>query len=802
MTRSEFRTLLNKRILRLDGATGTELAKRGMPPGVCPESWILDNPEAIIDVQRCYAAAGSDILYAPTFGANPIKLAEFDLEERTNEINCELAKLSRRAVPDKLVFADIAPTGQLIEPYGEFSFEATVETYKRQVSALLESGCIDGFAIETMMDLQEARAALIAVRELSDLPTLVTLTFEPGGRTLTGAHPIAALVTLQALGADAFGCNCSTGPEAMAEILRQIGPYAKIPLAAKPNAGMPHLVDGRTIFDLDAAPFATAALSLVDAGASIIGGCCGTTPEHIRQLSDAIGVRPPCPPVLKKNGVVTSPGRFRRLTPDEPFAVVGERINPTGKKALQAELREGSLELVKQFAREQTQQGAALLDVNFGLSGIDEAETMRRAVGQLVLTTDTPLCIDSTNPEAVEAGLRVYPGRALFNSISLEEDRIQTILPIAAKYGAMLVLLPLTESGIPETATERMKVLDKIIEHAAPYGYTIEDFVADALIMTISANPEAAETSLQFIEQCKQRNISTICGLSNVSFGLPNRAIVNQTFLGMAFGRGLTSAIANPAAAGIMDAIAAGDALSGRDDRLERFLNRFANTESTAPVKTSQGADTRSSQEKMYEAVIRGRQEEALKLLNELITEGAAPGKIVDDILIPAITDVGDRFERKEYFLPQLMQSAAAMQKAMEKLEPLLQEGGERSDGPVFVLATVKGDIHDIGKNIVALLLKNHNFRVIDLGKDVSAETIIETAIREKADLIGLSALMTTTMPQMQVVIDLAHERGLNIPVLVGGAAVDEAFAETIGAIYGADAMAAVRNASRLLGLL
>ena len=415
MTRSEFKTLAIQRILRLDGATGTELAKRGMPPGVCPEAWILDNPDAIIDVQRCYAAAGSDIVYAPTFGGNPLKLAEFGLADRTEEINRELARLSRRAVPDKFVFADIAPTGQLIEPYGELAFDEAVEIYKRQIRALLESGGIDGFAIETMMDLQEARAALIAVRELSELPALVTLTFEPGGRTLTGVHPVSALVTLQGLGADAFGCNCSTGPEAMAGIIRSVKPYAKIPLAAKPNAGMPHLVDGETRFDLGPEAFAASAAALVGAGASLIGGCCGTTPEHIRLLSEAIGNSRPRPVSAEKRGIVASPGRFRRIAADEPFALIGERINPTGKKALQAELRAGCLDLVRQFAREQSAQGAALLDVNFGLSGIDEAATMRRAGGELVLTTDTPLCIDSTNPEAVEAGLRIYPGRALFN---------------------------------------------------------------------------------------------------------------------------------------------------------------------------------------------------------------------------------------------------------------------------------------------------------------------------------------------------------------------------------------------------
>lgn len=803
MTRSEFKSRAVQCILRLDGATGTELVKRGMPPGICPEAWILDNPDALIDVQRSYAAAGSDILYAPTFGGNPFKLAEFGLADRTEELNFELARLSRKAVPEKLVFGDIAPTGQLIEPYGELSFDEAVKSYQRQIRALLASGGIDGFAIETMMDLQEARAALIAIRELSDLPALVTLTFEPGGRTLTGVHPVSALVTLQELGADSFGCNCSTGPEEMAALIRTLKPYAKIPLAAKPNAGMPHLDGDTTRFELDPEAFASSASSLIDAGANLIGGCCGTTPEHIRCLSERIGGRRPQPILPEKRGVVASPGRFRRIAADEPFTLIGERINPTGKKLLQAELRAGSLDLVKQFAREQSAQGAALLDVNFGLAGIDEAAIMHRAVCELVLTTDTPLCIDSTNPAAVEAGLRIYPGRALFNSISLEAERIDTILPIAAKYGAMLVLLPLTEDGIPSSADDRFSVLGRIVEHARKYGYSREDFVADALIMTISANPEAACESLSFIERCAgSSGINTICGLSNVSFGLPNRAMINQTFLGMALGRGLTSAIANPAAPGLLDTIAAGDLLSGRDQGGKRFLDRFGNASSAqTPQGTREEKTVRSAEERLFDAVLHGSQETVLNLLDELLAENADPGAIVRQIFIPAITEVGERFERKEYFLPQLMQSASAMRKAMTKLEPLLRNGDVRQDGPVFVLATVKGDIHDIGKNIVSLLLQNHNFRVIDLGKDVSAETIVDTAIREKAALIGLSALMTTTMPQMKGVVDLARKRGLDIPILVGGAAVDEAYAESIGAVYNADAMATVRNASKLLGL-
>ncbi len=802
MTRTRFHALIEQRLIQLDGATGTELVKRGMPAGVCPEAWVLEHPEALAAVQQAYAASGSDLVYAPTFGGNPLKLAEFHLEQQTGEINRQLAEISRRAVPGKLVFGDIAPTGQLVEPFGPLPFEKTVELYKEQVRGLIDGG-VDGFAIETMMDLQEARAALIAVRELSDLPAIVTLTFEPGGRTLTGVHPVSALVTLQALGADAFGCNCSTGPAEMAEVIRELKPYAAIPLVAKPNAGMPHLVDGTTVFDLAPDAFAKASVALIDAGANLLGGCCGTSPAHLAALHNEISSRRPLPVRQEKRGVVTSPSSFRRLAQEEPFAIIGERINPTGKKALQAELRAGKFELVREFAREQSAQGAALLDVNFGLSGIDETAMMRAGVAELVRIGSTPLCIDSTRPETVEAALRLYPGRALLNSISAEEERLSKVLPIAAKYGAMLILLPLTDDGIPESAAERIEVLDRILAEAARYGYTPADCAADALIMTISADRQAAAVSLDFIEHCsRQLKLNTVCGLSNVSFGLPARATVNLTFLGMAIGRGLNCAIANPSAPGIVDAGIASDALSGRDPQLDRYLAHHAvaaSSETPRQTTPAPAPAAQSPEELLRDAVLRGKKEAVPAILDTLIAAGKAPGELVDGILIPAITEVGNRFERKEYFLPQLMQSAAAMQLAMEQLEPLLRSGGADAAGPVFLLATVKGDIHDIGKNIVALLLKNHHFQVIDLGKDVPAETIVDAAIEHDAAFIGLSALMTTTMPQMKVVVDLARSRGVTAPVIVGGAAVDEAFADSIGAIYAADAMATVRRATELL---
>ena len=794
MTRSEFAALCRSRLLRLDGATGTELAKQGMPAGVCPELWVSENPQAIIAVQTAYAAAGSDIVYAPTFGGNPRKLAEFGLEARTQELNRTLAEISRKALPGKLVFGDIAPTGEIIEPAGNASFEETVNCYKQQVQGLLDGG-VDGFAIETMMDLQEARAALIAVREMCDLPVIVTLTFEPGGKTLTGTDPVAALITLQALGADAFGCNCSTGPDMMARIIAGLKPYAKIPLVAKANAGMPRLVDDKTVFELDPDEFAHAALALADAGANLIGGCCGTSPRHIAALDKLLGDRMPMPVKPEITGVAASASAICRIAPDAPFALIGERINPTGKKALQAELREGSLEMVKTFAIEQSSQGAKLLDVNLGLAGIDETAMMCKTISELVRTVNTPLCIDSTKPETVEAALRLYPGRALFNSVSLEKERIEKVLPIAAKYGAMLILLPLTDEEIPRTLSGRVAVLDQLLAEAAKYGYEPSDIIADALVMTISADPEAAAVTLDFIAECRKRGLNTTCGLSNVSFGLPQRPIANLTFLGMAMGRGLNSAIANPSAPGIADAVTAADALAGHDENLSGYLARFAGAVTT-PAAQKTAEEKLPPETLLKNAVLNGRSAETLKALDELLAAATMePGKIVNEVLIPAITEVGGKFERKEYFLPQLMQSAAAMQSAMEKLEPLLKSCCCNGEGPVFVLATVKGDIHDIGKNIVALLLRNHHFKVLDLGKDVPAETIVETALQNDAAFIGLSALMTTTMPQMRVVAELARSKGFSKPIIVGGAAVDEEFANSIGTVYAADAMATVRAA-------
>lgn len=799
MTRQELIRLAEQKIIRLDGATGTELIKRGLTPGVCPELWCIQNPGAITSVQQSYCRAGSDLLYVPSFGANPAKLAEFGLEDKVKELNHKLVEISRKACPGKLIFGDIAPTGHLIEPNGPLPFEEAVAIYRAQAEALL-SGGVDGFAIETMMDLQEARAALIAIKDIApDIAVIVTMTFEPGGRTLTGTDPISALVTFQSLGAAVFGCNCSTGPEEMAQIIRKIKPYAAIPLAAKPNAGMPRLVGDKTVFPQGPEEFGRAAALLADAGASFIGGCCGTSPDHIACLDKELHHKQ-TPGIRQEiRGVISSAQNYCTFGANTPFILIGERINPTGKKALQAELRENKFDLIRQFAVEQTNSGAAVLDINVGVGGIDQTAALRRAVAETAKTVQLPLCIDSTLPEAVEEALRFYPGRALLNSISAEKERLEKILPIAAKYGAMPILLPLSDAGVPTTSQERIQLLQTLLSEVAKYGYAPADCIADALIMTISTDPRAALEALDFISYCSHEGIGTTCGLSNISFGLPDRAALNQAFLGLACGRGLTSAIANPGASGIVSTIESADALRALDPGLKRFIAGHSNVVRSAekPAQTAQTPD-----ELLKNAVVNSLPDAVENAVKNALSAGFKADYLVNEILIPALTEVGSRFEKKEYFLPQLMQSAEAMRLAMDHLEPELKKDRAASaEGPVFVLATVEGDIHDIGKNIVNMLLGNHGFNVIDLGKDVPAEKIIETAVREKAVCIGLSALMTTTMPRMRETMALLNEKGLPFPVIVGGAAVDAAFAGEIGAIYASDAMATVRAAQKIANI-
>ena len=814
MTRKQFREMIESRVVVLDGATGTNLQKAGMPTGVCPEQWILEHPQTLIDLQRLYVEAGTDIVYAPTFTASRIKLEEYGLADRLEEMNRALVALSKEAVAGSsaLVAGDLTMTGKQLAPIGDLPFETLVEVYKEQARVLADAG-VDLFVVETMMSLQETRAALIAIREVCDLPVMASLTYESDGRTLYGTDAKTAMVVLQSLGADAVGLNCSTGPMEMVPAVEQMREVATIPVLAKPNAGLPQLEDGVTVYRMTPEEFATAGTALVEAGASIVGGCCGTTPAHIKALADAVkGMPAPEIPTEKKRLLATERSVLE-IDLDGSFLVVGERINPTGKKALQAELREGSLDLVCRMAAEQEENGAAILDVNMGMNGIDEKEMMLAAIEELTTASSLPLCLDSSNVEVLEAALRIYPGRALVNSVSLESEKINRLLPVVAKYGAMFILLPLSDEGIPATVEEKRGIVRTILERAYALGFTKEDIVVDGLTATVGANPDAALECFDTIHYCRNElGLATICGLSNISFGLPNRPFVNTAFLTMAIQQGLTMAIANPSQDLLMNAAFASDMLLHKPDSDIRYIGRMQVYEkhlaekevSAQPAKKKaivQETASDGETDAIFSCVLKGDKKHIVAKVEEALAAGEQPGDIISGKLIPAINDVGEKFEKQIYFLPQLIASASAMQTAIEHLEPLLAHGDENGETATIVIATVEGDIHDIGKNLVVLMLKNYGYNVIDLGKDVAAEMIVNTAIKEQAQIIGLSALMTTTMMRMKDVVELAKEKGCESKIIIGGACITESFAQEIGADgYSADAASCVKLVQKLLG--
>lgn len=804
MKKEIFRQYLEEKVMILDGATGTELQKRGMPKGVCPEQWVLEHPEVLINVQREYMQAGSNAVYTCTLGGNRIKLEEFGLEDKVVEMNKKLVQLSREAVGTQCFIAgNLSTTGRFVSPFGDLPFEQAVDIYKEQVQGLLEGG-VDFFIIETMIDIQEARAALLAVKESCDLPVCVSMTFDDNRRTLTGTDPLTSLITLQSMGADAVGCNCSTGPKQMIDIIALMKPYAKVPLIAKPNAGMPRLINGITVFDMEDDEFGNYARLFVDSGVNLIGGCCGTTPSYIRKVKMNVDGMKPVKTIPIEASVLTSVSKTVHIGRDKPFIIVGERINPTGKKKLQEELREGKTAEVRRFAIEQIEKGAEVLDINVGMPGIDEKETMEKLVGLLASTVDIPLCIDSSTPEVIESALRIYPGRALINSISAENVKIEKLLPVAAKYGAMFILLPLSDEGVPETAEERCKIVEYVFGEAQKLHYTKNDIIVDGLVMTVSSNQKAAMETLKVIEWCNNSlGCNTIVGLSNVSFGLPERSWINSAFLAMAIGRGLTMAIANPSNDMLVNLKMACDVLTCKDNNSRNYIARFVQSIVSVPDNKEQKI-TANVVEMIYNAVVKGHREDIENLIKKALDEKVEPGYIVDKYLIPAITHVGKLYDTREYFLPQLIQSAETMKAAFEILEPLLknQQGGNLKNDVGIVLATVKGDIHDIGKNIVGLMLKNYGFKVYDLGKDVSAEKIVAKARETGARIIGLSALMTTTMVEMKDVIKLARNEGLGCKFMIGGAVVNQQYADEIGADgYSEDAYKAVKLAAKLAGI-
>lgn len=826
MTKKEFQQFTAQRIIYLDGATGSNLMKAGMPAGVCPEKWILEHRNVMLALQKDYVQAGADILYTPTFSGNPIKLREYGLEDKMEEMLSELVAISKEAASGErrvLLAGDLTMTGEMLAPLGNMELEELITVYKAQIRCLERAG-VDLLAVETMMSLQEARAALIAAREVCELPVMVTMTFEEGGRTMFGTDAVTAAVVLESLGAAAVGANCSTGPARMTEIIRSMAGATDIPIIAKPNAGLPGTdSDGATYYDMDADTFSEEMALLVEAGAAILGGCCGTTPEYIRLLRERNG-RNICAGAPRRRGGIRYLCSERMTIPfalDQNFILVGERINPTGKKKLQEELRAGSFDTVVRFAREQESCGAQILDINMGMSGIDEKDMLRKAIEETTGVTKLPLSLDSSHVEVLAHALRHYPGRALINSISLETEKFEKLLPIAAWYGAMFILLPLSDQGLPENLEEKKEIILRILERALELGMRREDIVVDGLVTTVGANSRAALETLETIRFCRELGLATICGLSNISFGMPERSYINAAFLTLAIQAGLTMAIANPSQELLMSCALAADLLLDKEEAGIRYIGyanelREKREGKENPEHHSKAAQKQSLQEsgpapevkdpvrqRLRDAVLKGSRGYITAITEEALAQGEDPAALLHEVLLPAINLVGDYFEQGRYFLPQLIASAEAMKNAIELLEPLLLQASGGEDMPVVIIATVEGDIHDIGKNLVALMLKNYGFRVVDLGKDVPKETIIRAAKENNASIIALSALMTTTMQRMREVVEYAKEQKVAARIMIGGAVITQEYADEIGADgYSGDAAEAVHLARRLLGMM
>ena len=838
MTREEFITLSKDHILYLDGATGSNLVKAGMPSGVCPEQWILEHQGVMLQLQKDYVQAGTNILYAPTFTANRVKLAEYHLEKNMTSMIRDLVAISKKAAESTpghpvYVAGDLTMTGEQLKPMGKMNLETLIDIYKEQILCLVDAGA-DLLVVETMMSLAETRAALIAAKEVCDLPVIATLTFEADGRTLFGTDAKTAAIVLESLGASAIGANCSTGPAQMESIISEMVSHTRIPVIAKPNAGLPFLDEnGTTCYNMEAEEFAEEMEVLVNAGATILGGCCGTTPEFIRQIHERFGTDAKVAASRRPDGIryLTSERITHSFGLDDGFFVVGERINPTGKKALQAQLREGSFEKVIQFAEEQEACGAKVLDINMGMSGIDEKASMLRALEEVSGVTNLPISLDSSYVEVLEAALRNYPGRALVNSVSLETEKFEKLLPIVAKYGAMFILLPLSDAGLPKDIEEKKEIIHKIYDRALSLGMCKEDIVVDGLVATVGANPKAALETLETIRYCKENGFATICGLSNISFAMPERSFVNTAFLTLAIQAGLTMAIANPSQELLMSCALAADLLLNKEEAALRYIEYaggvrerreekeaelakklalLENQGTTAKTGTAgnaakeatadNGPQINEMQDKLKTAELQGNRHGNAKITNEALQRGEKPAELLNQELLPAINQVGEFFDQGKYFLPQLIASAEAMKNSIEVLEPLLQTGGTGEEMPVVVIATVEGDIHDIGKNLVALMLKNHGFHVIDLGKDVPQAKILESAKEHHAEFIALSALMTTTMQRMREIVAAAKEEGITAKIIIGGAVITQEYADEIGADgYSKDAADAVKLAKSLM---
>lgn len=780
---------LGKELLYFDGGMGTLLQERGLKPGELPETWNLEHADEVTEIHRQYFEAGSDIVLTNTFGANAIKFhnSEYELREIVTAAVSNVKKAALLGVHDgrKVYTAlDVGPTGKLLKPMGDLSFEDAYEAFKETMQYGEATGA-DLIHIETMSDSYEVKAAVLAAKENTSLPVFATLIFDEKGKLLTGGDVPSVVAMLEGLRVDALGINCGMGPKQMMPILKELVKYTSVPIIVKPNAGLPKQKDGEVYYDVRPEEFAELMKEIVTSGACVIGGCCGTTPDHIRAMVQNTRGMSVIPPVKKDFTIVSSYGQAVILG-NKPM-IIGERINPTGKKLFKQALKDHDIDYILKEGITQQDKGAHILDVNVGLPDINEVEMMREVVTELQSVSSLPLQIDTVDTQAMEAAMRIYNGKPMINSVNGKQESMDAVFPLIQRYGGVVVGLTLDEEGIPKTAEGRIKVAGKIIEEAKKYGIDKKDIVIDVLTMTISSEADGAKITLDALKGVRETyGVCTVLGVSNISFGLPYRPAINSNFYTMAMQNGLSAGIINPSSEDMMRSYYSFCALMNYDENCEAYIRQYGNQTSSAPV-------SRKAEITLKEAIEKGLKEEAHHTTRKLLGE-MEPLDIINQYLIPALDEVGKGFEKGTVFLPQLLMSADAAKIAFAVLkEQLAKSGDNLQKKNRVILATVKGDIHDIGKNIVKVLMENYSFDVLDLGKDVPPETIVDTAIKEDIRLVGLSALMTTTVVSMEETIRLLRERKPDCKVMVGGAVLNQEYADMIGAdFYGKDAMQSV----------